>query len=130
MRHAAWKWALLPALAACATSATAYDRIVLKRGWERVAFVEKAPCQAEVGTNGRFYVIAVYGMEPGERASFTLSNSEMRPIQRSVTADGTGVWTNYYVPFRWGRDGGTVAARIASESCDIALSFDWTRFRG
>ena len=130
MRLQDWKWAMLPALALCASSAAAYDPIVSRQGWERVDFTRSGPCEAEVGTNGRFYVIAVYGMEPGEQADFTLSNGDMQPIQRSVHADGEGVWTNYYIPFRWGRSGGTVDARVSSESCDIALSFDWTRFRG
>ncbi len=130
MRLRNWTWAALPALALCAASANAYDQVVLTRGWERVDSVQSGPCQAEVGTNGRFYVIAIYGMEPREPASFTLSNGAMRPIQRKVTADGEGVWTNYYVPFQWGREGGTVDATIASESCDVALRFDWKRFRG
>lgn len=130
MRLRNWTWAMLPALGLCAASASAYDGIVLERGWERVDFAESGPCQAEVGTNGRFYVIAVYGMEAREQASFTLSNGGMRPIQRVVRADGEGVWTDYYVPFRWGVDGGTVDAQVSSESCTVALSFDWKRFRG
>jgi hypothetical protein len=69
-------------------------------------------------------------MEPGEQANFTLSNGDMWPIERSVNADGEGVWTDYYIPFRWGEAGGTVNAALSSESCDVALSFDWTRFRG
>jgi hypothetical protein len=108
----------------------AYDPIVLKQGWERVRFVESGPCQAEVGTNGRFYVLAVYGMEPGERANLVLTNGEMRPIVRTVIANSDSVWSDYYVPFQWGRSGGTVSATISSQSCDVALGFDWTRFRG
>ena len=100
MRHALWKWTAFSALAFYTASASAYDPLVLKRGWERVAFTESEPCEAEVGTNGRFYIIAVYGMEPGERARFTLSNGDMRPIQREVTADNSGISTNYYAPFR------------------------------
>ena len=124
------RWTILPLLACCAASASAYDPIVLKRGWERVDFTRSGPCEAEAGTNGRFYILAVYGMEPGERAGLTLTNGDMRPIERSVTADSEGVWTDYYIPFRWGHEGGTVAAAVSSASCDVSLSFDWKRFRG
>lgn len=130
MRLQNCKWAVFPMLGLCAASASAYDPIVLKRGWERVASAESGPCEAEVGTNGRFYVIAVYGMEPGESASFTLSDTDMRPLERNVIADDEGVWTDYYVPFRFGREGGSVTAQVLSESCDVSLTFDWQRFRG
>lgn len=114
-------------LLAASGTAQAYDPIVTGRGWHRVASFENGQCQAEVGTNGQFYVIAVYGMAPGERARLILSNEDMKPIDRTVHADDGGHWSEYYIPFLWHHENGTVQAFIQSASCTVPLEFEWQR---
>ena len=119
---------LAPIALAASASAAAYDPIVLSRGWERVDYVEDAGCIGEVGSNGRFYVLAVYGMEPGEPAELVITNGDMPPIVRRVRADMRGKWQDYYVPFRPNRgEGGFVTATLISVGCQVPLSFAWRR---
>ena len=117
-------------LALAGTAAAAYDPIVLARGWYRADAFDDGACAGEVGTNGRFYVLSVSGLAPGERAFLTIANGDMRPIERAVRADGAGRWRDYYIPFRANRDGGDVAVTLASESCVVPLGFRWNRATG
>lgn len=110
--------------------AMAYDPIVSARGWERVASHEDGPCYGEVGSNGQFYVLAVYGMDPGEEAQLTIRSGDMPPIRRTVRANAGGAWRDYYIPFRANRDGGAVYATISSASCQVPLDFSWSRKKG
>ncbi|MFZ1741223.1 MAG: hypothetical protein WAT93_00110 [Pontixanthobacter sp.] len=104
---------------------SAYDPVILAKGWERVDFASAEGCEAEIGTNGQFYVIAVYGMRPDEAGSFYLTNEDIKPINRRIRANQQGNWSEYYVPYLWGRSGGLVNINIASESCALNLSFEW-----
>ncbi|MCB2088657.1 MAG: hypothetical protein KDD98_07510 [Sphingomonadaceae bacterium] len=123
---------IAPLLALAATgTAQAYDPIVSKQGWVRVDSYQDRQCYGEVGTNGRFYVLAVYGMEPGERAQLTITNGDMQPIRREVRANSGGKWTDYYIPFRFGTgEGGYVTATISGQSCQVPLGFSWQRSKG
>ena len=112
------------------TAAAGYDPIVLNRGWERVDRFEGDRCKGEVGTNGRFYVLSASGFAPGERAFLTITNGDMRPLERIVRIDGRGRWEDYYIPFRYNREGGRVAVTIAGENCVIPLGFSWRRAKG
>lgn len=112
------------------SGAAAYDPIVLKRGWVRVDSFEGERCTGEVGTNGKFHVISVTGFAPGERAFLTITNGDMRPLERTVRIDGRGRWQDYYIPFRYNRVGGPVAVTIAGEDCVVPLGFAWQRAKG
>ncbi|MCT2558090.1 hypothetical protein N0B51_03760 [Tsuneonella sp. YG55] len=112
------------------TAAAAYDPIVLSRGWERVDRFEGQECTGEVGTNGKFYVISASGFAPDERALLTITNGDMRPLERTVRIDSRGRWQDYYIPFRYNRAGGPVAVTIAGEDCVVPLAFTWRRARG
>lgn len=120
------------AIAALASAAPGrpYDPLVLSRGWERAAQFAGEDCAGEVGTNGRFYVISASGFAPGEPAFLTITNGDMRPIEREVRTDARGEWREYYIPFRYLRDGGSVEVRLAGESCVVALGFEWRRAKG
>ncbi|MBD3728140.1 MAG: hypothetical protein IE933_00360 [Sphingomonadales bacterium] len=123
--------ATLSLIAACAASAAqAYDPIVTARGWVRVASSTDRECYGEVGTNGQFYVLAVYGMEPGEDATLVIRNDDMRPIVRDVRANQGGAWQDYYIPYRENREGGPVRVTLTSTSCQIPLDFSWQRKKG
>lgn len=119
-------------LAAFAGSAAlAYDPIVLTRDWYQVDAFAGSECAGEVGTNGRFYVIAVDGLLPGEAAFLTIANGDMKPIEREVRADGQGRWRDYYIPFRYNRgEGGFVTVTVAGETCVVPLGFEWRRAKG
>lgn len=121
---------LLALLLALSTAAAAYDPIVLTRDWYRVTKFANTACTGEVGTNGRFYVLTVDGLEPGEPAYLTIANGDMRRIERAVKADGEGRWRDYYIPFRFNRDGGNVSVTLASETCTVPFDFAWTRAKG
>ena len=118
-------------LLALGGQATAYDPIVLKRGWYRVDSFEDGDCAGEVGTNGRFYVLSVTGVAPGEEMRLFLTNGDMPSIDRIVHADRDGAWQTYYIPFRpKERDGGVVQATVTSASCEVPLRFEWRRYIG
>jgi len=105
----------------------AWDEIVAQRGWSQVDYAEAGECRAEVRTNGQFYRIAQDGLRPGEAVRFRLRNSDVRPIEYRRVADSDGAWREFYVPFLWHRDGGTVEVELQSASCPQTLSFAWRR---
>ena len=112
---------------ALSAPASALDEIVGERGWVQVDYVEDGACRAEVRTNGQFYRIAQQGLQPGERVDFHLQNSNVRPVEYRFVANADGAWREFYVPFLWHRDGGTVIVALDSASCSQSLSFDWRR---
>ena len=109
--------------------AVALDEIVAQRGWAQVDYTEAGDCRAEVRSNGQFYRIAGAGLEPGEVVSFHLANGDVRPVEYRIVADSDGAWRQFYVPFLWHRDGGTVLVDLQSASCSLNLSFEWNRRR-
>ena len=109
--------------------AIAWDEIVAQRGWAQIDYTEDGECRAEVRGNGQFYRIAGAGLEPGEVVSFHLENADIKPVEYRIVADPDGAWRQFYVPFLWHRDGGTVSVDLESASCSLNLSFDWARRR-
>lgn len=122
--------ALLALVVSSSGTAGAVEHIVDKRGWERVAQARQGDCRAEVRGNGKFYRIAGSGFQPGEVVSFHLENEDIKPIEYRILADRGGAWEKFYLPFLWGRAGGTVSVSLASASCRLQLSFDWSRDTG
>lgn len=112
-------------LVATGTAKAAYDPIVLKRGWVRVARFDGEKCSGEVGTNGRFYVISAKGFVPGERAFLTITNGDAPPLERRPRIDSSGKWQDYYIPFRYNHVGGPVSVTIAGVDCIVPLGFTW-----
>lgn len=109
--------------------AMAWDEIVAQRGWAQVDYTEAGECRAEVRGNGQFYRIAGAGLEPSEVVSFHLENAGIKPVEYRIVADSDGAWRQFYVPFLWHRDSGTVSVDLQSASCSLNLSFDWSRRR-
>jgi hypothetical protein len=130
MRGTGLKLGLLGiAAAAVSGPALAWDEIVAARDWQQVDYSEDGGCRAEVRGNGQFYRIAGQGLRPGEVVYFHLENSGIRPVEYRIVANSDGAWRQFYVPFLWHRDGGTVSVALESESCNLALSFEWSRRR-
>jgi len=124
------KWSAA-GIAAMALSgpASALDEIVAQRGWAQVDYAERGDCRAEVRSNGQFYRIAGAGLRPGETVGFHLRNTEVAPVEYRIAADTDGTWRQFYVPFLWHREGGTVLVDLQSASCSLVLSFAWSRRR-
>lgn len=123
--------AAAPLAVLAGSAALAYDPIVLARGWYPVDAFESADCTGKVATNGRFYVISASGFAPGEPAFLTITNGDLRPIEREVRVDAQGSWQDYYVPFRYNRgEGDLVTVTLAGESCAVPLEFAWARAKG
>jgi hypothetical protein len=119
------------AAAIAGTAATAYDPIVLKRGWYRVASDEADGCRGEVGTNGQVYVLSVSGLIPDETGRLKIFNGDMIPIDRPIRVGTDGTWQQYYIPVRPnGGEEGTVFARISTPACAVAFEFPWQRHKG
>ena len=118
------------ASAAAAGPATAADPIVERRGWPQVALADGGDCAAEVRGNGKIFVIAGEGLQPGEEVRFRLTNADIRPLEYRLVADAKGAWSKYYLPFLWGRPGGTVTVSLQGARCTLSLTFDWVRDTG
>lgn len=123
------KVGLLGSAIAMAGPAAALDEIVAQRGWAQVDYTEGGDCRAEVRSNGQFYRIAGAGLSPGEEVRFHLENEDVRPVEYRIVADSDGAWRQFYVPFLWHRDGGTVRVDLQSVSCSLDLTFEWERRR-
>ena len=109
------------ALASSAASATLAERFPL------LAFDRAAGCELQLAGNGRVVEIRASGMIAGEALAFTLTNGDMPPIEWQVFADGAGRWQKLYLPFRFGRDGGTMRASISAARCSLSATLPWTR---
>ena len=96
-------------------------------GWSEIARDRDGDCRLSVTGEGRFFRIAATGLRPGERARLFLSNGDMKPLDWSIRADGRGEFARYYLPFRWHRDGDTVAVSLTGGECAVATAFDWRR---
>ena len=120
---------LLGLAVALSGPAVAWDEIVTQRGWQQVDYDEAGDCRAEVKGNGQFYRIAQAGLRPGEVVHFYLANEDIKPVEYRIVADSDGAWRQFYVPFLWNYEGGTVFVELQSASCTQTLTFDWRRRR-
>ncbi|GAA4764950.1 hypothetical protein [Novosphingobium ginsenosidimutans] len=116
---------LIIALVLAAPAAAAIDD-----SWPLLVEAGDADCTLTVSGNGRFVLIAAKGLGAGDTARYQLRNGDMTPIDWTVRADASGRFARYYVPFRWGRRGGTVQVDVTSESCRLSASFPWERYTG
>ena len=121
------KLAVASMLIAVMVASTAQAVEPIDSNWSEVATARDGDCRMTVTGEGRFFRIAATGLGPGERARMFLSNGDMKPIDGSIRADGRGEFARYYLPFRWHRDGDTVAVSLESERCALFAAFDWSR---
>ncbi|MBN8501628.1 MAG: hypothetical protein J0M19_10810 [Sphingomonadales bacterium] len=123
MRSTRTAIALIAVVACTAGSASA----TIQSGWPLLAFDRSSGCELEIAGNGRFIEIRASGLIPGEALQFTLRNGDMKPIAWQVYAAPSGAWRHVYIPFRFNRDGGTVAVHIAASRCSLMASVPWSR---
>jgi hypothetical protein len=119
------KMLLIIPLLTFAGSASAYDPIVLKRGWQQVAHDKSGDCEAEARTNGQIVYIYAAGLGAGAPGHYYLTNGNMVPLDRNIQADANGEWARYYIPYRVFHRDGTVNVTISTEQCSLGLAFQW-----
>lgn len=114
-------------LLACATGASAYDPIVLDRGWQQLAHDRNGDCAAEARSNGQAVYILATGLGSDAAGHYSLTNGEVSPVDWDIQADGNGEWARYYIPYVPSRRGGTVNVTISTGRCNLDLAFTWRR---
>ena len=105
---------------ATASPAQNAPRLVLDRAWSD-------GCELAIVSQGKAMLLRASGLIPGEVYRFVLTNGDMEPVIFSGYADGRGGLVQYYIPFRFNRDGGTVRVSIAAARCALAAQADWDR---
>jgi hypothetical protein len=95
--------------------------------WPVLDAASDGDCELAIRGNGKTLLITATGLLPGERARFRLDNAGMKPIDWRVLANRNGSWSQYYVPFLWQRDGGTVSVALDGATCGLSTSTPWAR---
>ncbi|MXO58743.1 hypothetical protein GRI89_04205 [Altererythrobacter salegens] len=119
--------ATLLAILAVSGSAAARQDIVDARGWPTYDAVKQDGCTAQVRGNGKIYRVQGQGFAPGAAVYVHLVNDGIKPLDYRDTADLSGNWSRYYVPFLWHHQGETVQVNVTSGECSLDLTFDWQR---
>ena len=118
--------AALLAFAALATSTNA-PAASIGDSWPLIAAGRAGDCALTIASAGRTMQLRASGLIPGEAVRFVLTNGDMKPIAYTAFADPDGGLLRYYLPFRFGRAGGTVQVSIAAARCTLAGAAQWNR---
>jgi hypothetical protein len=127
-------FARLATLAAISLAAVGAAAPQLTDSWPSLVRAEDGDCRLEIVGNGKFMQIRASGLEPRGAVRFQLANAAMKPIDWQVRADGQGNWSQLYIPYLWSNGdgtvrnqpaGGTVAARLTTDTCAMAVSAPW-----
>lgn len=116
--------ALAAALVLTATPAASRS---ITDSWPLLDNSRDGDCELTIIGNGKTMLIAATGLLPGERARFRLDNAGMKPIDWRVLANRNGVWSQYYIPFLWQHQGGTVSVALDGATCRLSASAPWSR---
>ena len=84
-------------------------------------------CELAIASAGKAMLLRASGLIPGELYRFALTNGDMKPVVFTGYADSRGGLIQYYVPFRFNRDGGTVRVNVTAARCSLAAQADWDR---
>ena len=116
----------LAALLACVASASA-PAATIGDSWPLLAANRAGDCALTIASAGHVMQLRASGLIPGEAVRFVLTNGDMKPIMYTAFADPDGGLMRYYLPFRFGRDGGTVEVSIAAARCTVSSAAAWNR---
>lgn len=116
----------LAALLACVASASA-PAATIGDSWPLLAANRAGDCALTIASAGHAMQLRASGLIPGEAVRFVLTNGDMKPIIYTAFADPDGGLMRYYLPFRFGRDGGTVQVSIAAARCTVSSAAAWNR---
>ena len=115
---------LVFAALAAATSAPA---ATIGDSWPLLAANRAGDCALTIASAGHAMQLRARGLIPGEAVRFVLTNGDMKPLAYTAFADTDGELMRYYLPFRFGRDGGTVQVNIAAARCTLNSAAQWSR---
>lgn len=118
--------ALLTLTSSASAQSSAADRPQLSATWPVLDQARGGDCTLSITSNGRFMQVLASGLIPGEAVRFGLTNGDMRPVLLTVYANGAGRFQRYYIPFRFNRDGGTVAATLGGARCSLTAAAPWS----
>ena len=102
-------------------------RAMIGDSWPLLALDQDGGCALTITSAGRAMQLRARGLIPGEAYRLVLTNGDMKPVAFSAYADNHGGLLQYYLPFRFNRDGGTVRVRIAAARCTLLAAADWDR---
>ncbi len=103
------------------------DRAIIGDSWPLLGLDQDGGCDLTIASAGRAMQLRASGLIPGEAYRFVLTNGDMKPVAFTAYADNRGGLLQYYLPFRFNRDGGTVRVRIAAARCTLSAAADWDR---
>lgn len=95
--------------------------------WPLLGFARQGDCELAITSSGRALQLRARGLIPGEALQLRLTNGDMVPIDRRLHAGTDGTMLQYYLPFRFNRDGGIVAVTIDASRCQLTASAPWRR---
>ena len=102
-------------------------RAMIGDNWPLLGLDQDGGCALTITSAGRAMQLRASGLIPGEAYRFVLTNGDMKPVAFTAYADNRGGLLQYYLPFRFNRDGGTVRVRIAAARCTLSAAADWDR---
>lgn len=102
-------------------------RAMIGDSWPLLGLDQDGGCDLTIASAGRAMQLRASGLIPGEAYRFVLTNGDMKPVAFTAYADNRGGLLQYYLPFRFNRDGGTVRIRIAAARCTLSAAADWDR---
>lgn len=95
--------------------------------WPLLVANRAGDCALTIASAGHAMQLRASGLIPGEALRFVLTNGDMKPIAYTAYADNNGGLMRYYLPFRFGRAGGTVQVSIAAARCTLSSAAAWNR---
>ena len=113
--------AVLLLVGAAQTSASVSDN------WPLLGFARAGDCKLAITSSGRAMQWRASGLIPGEALRLRLTNGDMVPIERILYAKADGTAAQFYLPFRFNRDGGNVTVMIDASRCQLTATAPWTR---
>lgn len=121
--------ARLAAIFACAALAASVRAQAAPIGdnWPLLAADRAGDCGLAITSAGHAMQLRASGLIPGEAVRFVLTNGDMKPVAFTAYADNSGGLLRYYLPFRFGRDGGTVHISIFAARCNLTSAAAWDR---
>ena len=102
-------------------------RASLGDAWPLLGFARAGDCELAITSSGRAMQWRASGLIPGEALRLRLTNGDMVPIERILYAKADGSAAQFYLPFRFNRDGGNVTVMIDASRCQLSAAAPWQR---
>jgi hypothetical protein len=103
------------------------ERSTIGDSWSLLDLDRSGGCELTIASAGKAMQLRASGLIPGEVYQFVLTNGDMKPVMFTGYADSRGGLVQYYHPFRFNRDGGTVRVSITAARCNLSAAAEWNR---